>query len=71
MKIGNEYKEIIEKKYAEAIRLNVSEIVLDQQILGGLKLYLSNVPKFSLGTFIMENGTEVSIGEESIETVSN
>lgn len=70
MLIGEEYKEKVEKAYAKAMELGVQEILLDEKILGGIKLYISKKPVLSLGTFVMEDGTEVSVGEESFEAVS-
>lgn len=70
MFIGQEYKEIVEKRYAELKDANQENGILDEKILGGIKLFIGKKPKISMGDFVMEDGTQVFIGEESVETVS-
>ncbi len=70
MFIGEEYKEIVEKKFAEAIANGQTEILLDEKTIGGIKLFIGTKPAISMGTFVMEDGTEVHVGAQSLETVS-
>ncbi len=70
MYIGEQYKEIVENAYATAKTTNQNELILDEKVLGGIKLFIGKKPKFTLGSFVMEDGEIVYIGEEVIGTVS-
>lgn len=73
MLVNDEFKQIIEKKYAEAKTANVHEIVLGEENLGGVKLFIGTVnkPEISFGSFVMEDGVEVYVGGRLFkETVS-
>lgn len=73
MLVNEEFKQIIEKKYAEAKASNVHEIVLGEEILGGIKLFIGtdNKPEISFGSFVMEDGADVYVGGRLFkETVS-
>ncbi len=71
MFISSEYKEMVEKKYAEAKAARQESIALDEPTLGGLTLFITKKPTFSLGTFVMEDGTEVYVGAQSLTKASS
>lgn len=57
MHLDQQFEELVQKKYDEAKNSNVRSIILDQEILGGLTLFINDKPAFSIAQFIAGDDT--------------
>ncbi len=49
------FTDLVEKKYEEAKKSNLAEIVIDENTLGGLTLYINEVPEGFIASYEIDD----------------
>jgi len=69
MKIGNDFRKLIEEKYEEMVQNDLFEDFLDENTLGKIKIFINKEPKYILLSIKIKSDN-VFVGSEFMKTPS-